>query len=62
MVHSFEMAPIDSKSPAESVRRPPSRSRSTLTNDRAVMSRMGATQELKVGVRWRGAIVAAALY
>lgn len=49
MVHSFEMAPIDSKSPVDTVRpRPPSRSRSTLTNDRIVMSRMGATQELKV--------------
>lgn len=61
MAHSFEMAPIESKSPeymgdgdgdgdgsSITVRRTPSRAKSSLTDDRIAMSRMGATQELKV--------------
>lgn len=48
MVNSFEMAPLEGKPPLESVRRMPSRAKSSLTDDRVVMSRMGATQELKV--------------
>jgi len=48
MAHTFEMAPLDSKSPIENDIRRLSRTKSTLTNDRAVMSRMGARQELKV--------------
>lgn len=44
----FEMTPFDTKSPMDTSARRISRTKSTLTNDRAVMSRMGATQELKV--------------
>lgn len=45
--HDFEMTPFDTKSPIDTSARRISRTKSTLTNDRAVMSRMGATQELK---------------
>jgi hypothetical protein len=48
MAHEIEMIPIDSKSSVATVRKVPSRSKSSLTDDKMVMSRMGATQELKV--------------
>jgi hypothetical protein len=48
MAHSFEMGPIESKTPEDMVHRAPSRAKSSLTDDRIAMSRMGATQELKV--------------
>lgn len=51
MAHTFEMGPIESKTPEDMVRRTPSRAKSSLTDDRIAMSRMGATQELKVGGR-----------